>query len=94
MSKSIVLDQDIQPVSELEANVIAFIEKVRETGRPIVITQDGRSAAVLVDVREYALMLEKLEVIEEIEEGIRQADAELGIPHGEVEKRLLEKYKV
>lgn len=96
MPKPIALDEDIQPISEFRANTTAFVEKVRETKRPIVITQHGRSAAVLLDVREYALMLErleKLEVIEAIEEGIRQADAGMTIPHAEVKKRLLEKYK-
>lgn len=93
MPKTILLDEDIQPISEVRANATAFIEKVRETGRPIVITQHGRSAAVLLDVRVYARMLEKLEVIEDLDEGIQQAEAGLGVPHREVKKRLLEKYK-
>ncbi len=97
MPKPIALDQDIQPISEFRANTTAFVEKVRQTGRPIVITQHGRSAAVLLDVGEYAKMLErldKLEVIEAVEEGIRQADAGLGIPHEEAKRRTLEKFKL
>jgi antitoxin YefM len=74
MPKAIALDQDIESVSELGAKAAAFVEKVRETGRPIVITQDGRSAAVLLDVREYASMLERLEVIEDILGGIKDIE--------------------
>jgi len=78
MPKPIALDQDIQPISEFRANATAFVEKVRQTGRPIVITQHGRSAAVLLDVREYAKLLErleKLEILEDIEEGIKDMEA-------------------
>ena len=41
--------RDIQPVSEFRANAAKFIEQVRETKKPLVISQHGRGAAVLVD---------------------------------------------
>ena len=41
------LDTDIRPVSEFRANVADLIEQVRNSGRPLVLTQRGHSAAVL-----------------------------------------------
>ena len=44
--------RDIQPVTEFRANAAQFIEQVRETGEPVILTQHGRSAAVLLDVEQ------------------------------------------
>lgn len=52
------LDTDLRPVTEFRANAAAVIAQVRETKRPVVLTQRGRGAVVLVDVQEYQRMLE------------------------------------
>jgi len=44
---------DIQPVTEFRANAAQFIEQVLKTGEPLLLTQHGRSAAVLLDVESY-----------------------------------------
>jgi len=65
-----------------------LLEQVRTTKRPLVITQHGKSAAVVLDVEEYEALVEELEVIRDI----RQAKAELargeGIPHTDVVTEL------
>jgi prevent-host-death family protein len=38
------LDTDIKPVSEFRAKAADSIERVRNTRRPLVLTQRGRSA--------------------------------------------------
>ncbi len=55
------LDKDLRPVTEFRANAAALINQVRETKRPVVLTQRGRGAVVLVDVEEYQRMIEALE---------------------------------
>ncbi len=52
--------RDIQPVSEFRANAAKFLDQVRETKKPLVITQHGRGAAVLLDMESYEDMLEEL----------------------------------
>lgn len=84
----IQLDEDIQPLSEFRANVASFIEKVRKTKRPVVITQRGKSSAVLMDVAEYELLLQKLELLTDIQIAEKQVEEGLGISHEEVKKRL------
>jgi PHD/YefM family antitoxin component YafN of YafNO toxin-antitoxin module len=44
-----VFDQDIRPISELREKATAFAQQVRETQRPMVITQYGRQN---LDVKE------------------------------------------
>ena len=55
------LDRDLRPVTEFRANAAALINQVRKTKRPVVLTQRGRGAVVLVDVEEYQKMIEVLE---------------------------------
>ena len=44
------LEEDIRPLSEFRAHAASFVEHVKKTGRPLVLTQYGKSAVVLLDV--------------------------------------------
>jgi len=59
------LDEDLRPVTEFRANSAALIKQVRDTKRPVVLTQRGRGAAVLVNVEEYQRMIDVLEAARE-----------------------------
>ena len=62
------LTDDIQPISAFRANAAGIVKQVQTTGRPVVITQHGQSAAVLLDVRTYQEMADDLETLQEIAE--------------------------
>ena len=64
---SIRLDDDIKPLSEFRANASTFVRQLHRTKRPIIITQNGKTAAVLLDVSEYQRLLDRLEALEKIE---------------------------
>jgi prevent-host-death family protein len=85
--------QDVQPLSAFRANAAGFLDQVRSTKRPLVLTQHGKSAAVVLDVDQYEALVDELEVIRDI----RQAKAELargeGIPHEEVVAELRARLK-
>ena len=80
--------QDVQPLSAFRANAAGFLDQVRSTKRPLVLTQHGKSAAVVLDVDHYEALVDEIEVIRDI----RQAKEELargeGIPHDEVVAEL------
>lgn len=77
MSKTAMnLETDIQAVSDFRANTASIIQQVRETGRPVVLTQRGRSAVVLVDVSSYQSIIDELDLLRDIHLGI--ADGEAG----------------
>jgi prevent-host-death family protein len=80
----IELDKDVKPISEFRANATTLIDQVNKTKRPLVITQHGKSSAVLLDVREYESLLDRLELLTDI------ADAEEDIKN----QRLLTTEKV
>ncbi len=55
--KGIDLENDIRPLSEFRANTASLVRQVKKTGRPIVLTQHGKSSVVLLDVRHYQSLL-------------------------------------
>ena len=60
------LSEDVKPLSEFRANVAACITQVHRTRRPVVITNHGKSAAVLLDVSAYEGLMQKMEVLSDI----------------------------
>lgn len=85
------VDQDIRPLSEFRAGVASFVKQIRETGRPMVLTQRGRGVAVLVEAGEYERMRERLELLEEVYQAEEQLAAGKGVPHERARARVLKK---
>lgn len=82
--KRVQLDKDIQPLSEFRANAAAMIEKLKKEHRPIVITQHGKSSAVLMNVSDYEKMIDTIELLQEINRSRQEIDDEEGVPHDKV----------
>jgi antitoxin YefM len=79
---------DVRPVTEFRARTSDIIEQVQTTKRPVVLTQHGRSAAVLLDVGVYEQLIDEVAVIRELRTAESQLDAGMGIPHDVVAERL------
>jgi prevent-host-death family protein len=92
MTKGIVFAEDVHPVSEFRSKAAGFIAQVHNTKRPLVITQNGKSAAVLLDASEYDSMVEKLELLQDIEIGWQQIELGKGIAHSEARKSIRSRY--
>ena len=88
MSK-VKVDEDIRPLSEFRAEVASFVKHIHETRRPMVLTQRGRGVAVLMDVHEFELMQERLEILEDIYRAEEQFASGKGVPHEEARARVL-----
>ncbi len=80
--------RDIHPVTEFRANAAQFIDQVRETGAPVILTQHGRSAAVLLDVESYESMMDELALFRDVRQAEAQVAAGKGVSHAAVAKRL------
>ena len=95
--QNVKFDQDIKPLSEVRNGMATFIKQVHETKRPLIITQRGKSAttqrgksaAVLLDVHEYELMQEKLDLLTDIRTSLNQLNKREGISHESARKKLL-----
>jgi prevent-host-death family protein len=83
---------DVRPVTEFRAHTSAVLEQVQETKRPVILTQHGRSAAVLLDVGVYEDLLDELALLREVRTAEAQIAAGDVIPHEAVERTLKERY--
>lgn len=84
----IQLDQDIRSLSDFRANAAAFIEQVKSQKRPLVITQHGKSSAVLIDVEDYQKMLDKIQLLEELSTARKEINNGEGTSHKEFMREL------
>jgi antitoxin YefM len=83
---------DVRPVTEFRANTSAVIEQMHSTGRPVILTQHGRSAAVLLDPGVYEGLLDEVELLRDLAISEAQIAAGQVIPHEEVVRRMRERY--
>jgi prevent-host-death family protein len=66
------ISKDIEPLSKFRKKSADFIERLKNDKQPIVLTQHGKSAAVLMDVSEYERFSKKLELLEDLLEAKQQ----------------------
>ena len=89
---TIQLDQDIRSLSDFRANAAAFIEHVKTNRRPLIITQHGRSSAVLIDVEDYQKMLDKIRLLEELAAARKELTENQGVEHSTFVNELRTQY--
>ena len=88
------LAEDIQPASGLEDKAADLLRQVQETRRPVVLTESGRGAAVLVDLETYQGLLEEIELLRDVHRGLADAEAGRVTSHEEAKARLLARYSL
>ncbi len=81
--------EDIRPLSEFRANASAFVQQVQKTKRPLVLTQHGRSAAMLVDVAAYEALVEEVELLRDIRTAQSQIRKGRGKSHAKARMEIL-----
>lgn len=81
--------EDIRPLSEFRAHTAAFVQKVRETKRPVILTYHGRNAAVLLDVREYESLIEQIDLLRDIHTGEQELAKGEGVAHEKAKVQVL-----
>ncbi|NBC64887.1 MAG: type II toxin-antitoxin system prevent-host-death family antitoxin [Bacteroidetes bacterium] len=88
----IQLDQDIRSLSDFRANAASYIERVKSKRRPLVLTQHGKSSAVLIDVEDYQKLLDKIQLLEEVSTARKELDNGDGLSQEEFFSELRAKY--
>lgn len=88
----IQLDQDIRSLSDFRANAASYIERVKSKRRPLVLTQHGKSSAVLIDVEDYQKLLDKIQLLEELSTARKEIDNGEGVRQEEFFSELRAKY--
>lgn len=69
---------DIIPVTDLRQDAAAALERVRVSKKPLVITQRGRAAAVMLSVEEYERAERERELLRLLARGEKEIAAGVG----------------
>jgi prevent-host-death family protein len=87
---SIDLVNDVMPLSEFRNSLTECIARTRRTHRPILVTQNGKSATVMFSVEDFERLRETFEMAEDIR--ISETEIERGevMTTAEVESSLKE----
>ncbi len=83
---------DVRPLTEFRANIARYIDELESRDRPLILTQHGHSAAVLLSVAQYEKLIEELELARDVRAGEEELAAGEAIParsaRAEVLRRL------
>ena len=77
--KELRVSENFVPISEFKAQAAAWLRKAGETGAPVVVTQNGKPAAVLLSPRAFDELTEQARFVSAVGAGL--ADAEAGRVH-------------
>ena len=78
----------IKPVTEIKRHATEIIAQLKADRVPILITEHGRAAAVLLDVESYQTLLRQLELLEGIARGEVAVSEKRVLTQAQAEKRL------
>ena len=82
----IQVSQDIVPLGDFKSQASRILRRLREKDRPIIITQYGKPAAVLLTPQEFDRLTERQRFVDAVQEGLQ--DSAAGRVIDDVELRL------
>lgn len=88
--RPIRLSEDVVPVAEFKVHASRWLRHAAETGLPVVITQNGRAAGVLLSPLEFDRLVEQARFLESVQAGLADAEAGRTMSTAEVGARLRE----
>ena len=89
--RALKVAEDIVPVGEFKGQAARWLRHAVETGQPVVITQHGKPAGVLVSPTEYDRLTERERFLEAVALGLAEAEAGRTMGTKELLRRLEER---
>ena len=68
--KSINIANDIVPLADFKVQISKYLNNIKSTGRPMVITQNGKPAGVVLSPDDYDELIYQKLLIESINRGL------------------------
>jgi hypothetical protein len=91
------ISNDIKPLSNFKRDSVTVINQLKRTGRPVVLTINGKAEIVVQDAKSYQHFLElidRAEAIIGIRKGLDQMNRGEGIPADQVFEKIRKKHKI
>ena len=81
--RTISVTNDIVPIAEFKTGISRWFKNIRTSGHPLIITQNGKPAGVLLSPDDYDELVYRKSFLESVERGL--ADADTGRTYGSAE---------
>ena len=91
------INRDIHPLTDFKRNTVEFLRQLKETGKPVVLTINGKAELVVQDAGSYQKLLElvdRLETIEAVREGMKEIEEGKGISLEEAKEQARAKHGI
>jgi prevent-host-death family protein len=91
------LSRDINSLSNFKRKTATLIKQMKKTGRPVVLTINGKAQVVVQDAASYQKLLElvdRQETLDSIAQGLKEMKQGRGRPAEEVLERFRKKYRI
>ena len=80
--------EDIVPIGELKAHLSEKIRGLRGTHRPLVVTQNGRAAAVMLAPEDFDRLTAQARFVAAVQAGLGDLDAGRVVSDADLARRL------
>ena len=84
--------EDIVPFTTFRASLSKFMEQTRRTGRPVIVTQNGKAATILADLSTFDDLIETLEIRRDVERGLEDIRAGRLFTKEQARKRIMARF--
>jgi prevent-host-death family protein len=90
--RAVRISEDFVPVSEFKAQAAEWLRKLAVSGAPVVVTQNGKPAGVLLSPEAFDELTEQARFAAAVGEGLADAEAGRAHAHADVVKRIKARY--
>jgi prevent-host-death family protein len=84
--------EDVVPVSDFKAQAADWLRRIAETGAPLVVTQNGKPAGVLLSPQAFDQLTERARFVASVEEGLADAEAGRVLGHADAVRRVRSRF--
>ena len=82
------VSEDIVPIGDFKAHLSKRIRELRTRRRPLVVTQNGKAAAILLAPEEFDRLTSQAQFVAAVQEGFDDLEAGRVLGHDELGRRL------
>jgi prevent-host-death family protein len=86
--KPISISQNIVSLSVFKNKASKMLHDVQSTHRPLVITQNGQAAAVLISPADFDLLTEQVRFVDAVQRGLTDVQQGRVLPDEDLDKEL------
>ncbi len=86
--KSPKLSTDVVPIAEFKGKASQWLRRLRETAEPVVITHNGKPAAVMLSPGEYDRLSAHVQFLEPVAAGLADSEAGRTMTTAQMKKRF------